>query len=1724
MRIQRRLDPNKRGPAIALVSRHVFAALILGWLAVSGAIAEVSEPAGFVRLVLPGESALMVSMPFDPYDSALDGVFSNQLQGAAGETAADRILHWDRSAQTYRSSFKADNTGDPERDGFWFESGTNWIPSAQTIRSGEGFWIENRHSEQPVFLCGALLLDAVHNEDILHGLNAFGYPYPVSVPLAQTDIVDDGAQGGTNIAEADWIVCPEMQATNWLFQSVGHELHNQWLNSTGAISDAVLQHGQGYWYQRSPTNGFTWSVPRPYAADVFSGGSNAPSIVSLVPSADLDAVALAIACTGQGGEILEVFYQDIEAGASFDSAGTWLVADDEIATLGQSNLVWQDTGSAQRPAVSSVYSRVYVVSRQDVDADGDGLSDGREILVHGTDPELLDTDGDGLSDAAEIEDHGTNPLSFDTDDDGMGDGAEVRWSFCPTSSAAYASLPWADDFESLVAGAVHEQNQWVSDPVDAVQVQTGLVKNGLQALEFSSESGGAVLQHYYGAAGADPVWIDMWLRSVPGSLPDIASQSDDRSAVVAVNEDGILCGWDGVASQWIALTNLPSVAGQWIRLTLALDYETRKWSLYVEGLLRIADLGFADNTLREFSRAQWHGSSGLLSSHLDDVTVTDTEPQHLDNDHDGMPNYWERLYGLDVDSDDTAEDPDGDGLTNQEEYALGTNPIQADTDGDGLADGQEMAWGYNPLASNSVHNLPWSCDFEAGEGYEQGALSGQQGWVVSQGNAVVQSNVAFSGTQAAALQSDEPGQSAVVQNIALGSTGQVVWTDLRMRMIPAPLPEGVPDSRYATAVIRLDSSLVLAGFDGTSSAWITATNSPLTKFLSWLHLTVKRDYDAKTWTLYLDGVPVLKDLGFADQTVTRSSLFLVEGGGTDEALDAIGVANEMPLHIDDDNDGISNADEDANDNGVVDVGETDPFNPDTDGDGMDDGRELDCTFDPLSSNDFARLPWNAGFEPGEGYQTGLLDGQQGWLAGSSVFVQTTVVAFGAQAAELQPVEGQGAEMTRHFGAHNEPIVWFETYARLQPGILPDPSDFPNTHSALFAVSPDGLPCAYDGELSEWLVASLDHRVTSEDWTRVVFRLDYRRREWCLYINGVRVFRNVPFLHSTTRALSRARVVIQDASPVTPAVFVDSMVAQAVEPDLLDNDGDGMLNAWEILHGLNPERASDKWGDLDGDGLTNYEEFLYGTDPSDPDTDGDGISDYEEIHQAWSDPSVADFEGELLTLMTLTGDQTTGRFGEWYTEGGVLSGIEPNGYADYLIALPSNTTYVLEVDVRQGNPLTAERNFDVFATVAGLDLGRVPVIAPYGSTATARFFLPRLDAGECPVRILWKTRGVSSVFQIVAVRLMYYPGPDDNQTGLPDWMDHRAENSFEWYPPQESTLVSPICLEGLSIYASEVGVAASHVPEGMETQEVIVGRTVGCGWFANVALSPTSVTEIAVYDPNSVSWHSNTVTWASLDPFEAPSSRILLRVGDSLLLSAGLVNTGGVTDITIPGVTNYSLAADERVAHVFDTPGSFVVDAAYSSGVLTNTQLQVDVVRAVFDGDPICVLSRQRLWDCALVSADTRVEFDPRLVLSRTALAGGGSRFTLKSGTVDRQGLVARLHEEGPILDGAEVRTLYFDSTTARVVARIFTFADGSDMIEVALRFNDVPPDFEIRLVVFIGGVTFEDGTIERIVTAADIDDMGEYRYRLIRAPQQQTSVCHTTEFFQNGAFILNPAR
>ena len=88
-------------------------------------------------------------------------------------------------------------------------------------------------------------------------------------------------------------------------------------------------------------------------------------------------------------------------------------------------------------------------------------------------------------------------------------------------------------------------------------------------------------------------------------------------------------------------------------------------------------------------------SDGLFDG--DEVNMYGTNPTNRDSDSDGMSDGYEINNQLDPRSaTDALLDKDGDGLTNLQEYQLGTSASVLDSDGDGINDGDEFNQGLNP--------------------------------------------------------------------------------------------------------------------------------------------------------------------------------------------------------------------------------------------------------------------------------------------------------------------------------------------------------------------------------------------------------------------------------------------------------------------------------------------------------------------------------------------------------------------------------------------------------------------------------------------------------------------------------------------------------------------------------------------------------------------------------------------------------------------------------------------------------------------------------------------------------------------------------------------------------------------------------------------------------------------------------------------------------------------
>lgn len=280
------------------------------------------------------------------------------------------------------------------------------------------------------------------------------------------------------------------------------------------------------------------------------------------------------------------------------------------------------------------------------------------------------------------------------------------------------------------------------------------------------------------------------------------------------------------------------------------------------------------------------------------------------------------------------------------------------------------------------------------------------------------------------------------------------------------------------------------------------------------------------------------------------------------------------------------------------------------------------------------LPVLAGFEAAEGYVLGSLHGQQGWTATGTAVVTEADAATGARSALVPPAVPPLA-LSRDFGPHPaNPVVFVDWWTLPQAAASEaDAARFSTLDEMQVAFVRDGESgrlAAFAGDGAgggTWKTARsglpVDGAGYATDWLRLTARLDYTARRWDLFVNGALAAVDLGFAQGSAAALRSFTLLGQAGAPT----LLDDFLAGFDNPLFTDADKDGMDDAWEIAHGLNPA-LDDRNGDVDGDGLTNLAEFLFGSKPNLADSDGDGLADAQE-RTLGTNPNAADTDGDGL---------------------------------------------------------------------------------------------------------------------------------------------------------------------------------------------------------------------------------------------------------------------------------------------------------------------------------------------------------------------------------------------------------------------------------------------------------------------------------------------------------------
>ena len=334
------------------------------------------------------------------------------------------------------------------------------------------------------------------------------------------------------------------------------------------------------------------------------------------------------------------------------------------------------------------------------------------------------------------------------------------------------------------------------------------------------------------------------------------------------------------------------------------------------------------------------------ADHDGDLDTGETDPNNPDTDGGGVTDGIEVLsHGTDPldPCDDIGGDCDGDGLDNETELQLGTDPANPDTDGDGLLDGAEITAGTDPLDDDTDDDgLMDGTEDADGDGAVgagetdpteadtdgDGLLDGTEaGLVTPEGNDtdlgffVPDGDGGATTTDPTLADSDGGGSDDGVED----TDRDGVYEPWDSECDPNDPTDdgGCIDSDGDGLMDEYELNNGLDPYDDDTD------DDGLVDGYEVTHGTDPADADSDG-----DGILDGTELGLTEpQGVdTDPGAFVPDGDS--------GVTTTDPTDDDSDDDGLLDGTEDADHDGVRDATETDAANADSDGDGLLDGTEL----------------------------------------------------------------------------------------------------------------------------------------------------------------------------------------------------------------------------------------------------------------------------------------------------------------------------------------------------------------------------------------------------------------------------------------------------------------------------------------------------------------------------------------------------------------------------------------------------------------------------------------------------------------------------------------------------------------------------------------------------------------------------------------------------------------
>ena len=561
----------------------------------------------------------------------------------------------------------------------------------------------------------------------------------------------------------------------------------------------------------------------------------------------------------------------------------------------------------------------------------------------------------------------------------------------------------------------------------------------------------------------------------------------------------------------------------------------------------------------------------------------------------------------------------------------------------------------------------------------------------------------------------------------------------------------------------------------------------------------------------------------------------------------------------------------------------------------------------------------------------------------------------------------------------------------------------------------------------------------------------------------------------------------------------------------DSDGDQLSDMDEMRYGtshLNP--------DSDGDGLFDYEELkIYFTDPNNADTNGNGIPDAEEVKLNGNNVNLDNVFFELRN--EINGADYTSSTGSWENVNTMAHAKERRGSLTYEVNATNAGIYKLEFVVASAYTTGNDNPFDIYID------GRYIASSIQQLTAATKSFsilTPYLQQGTHSVTVHWDNHRLTE--DLLVKKLKLYCIRNSESSSATNAAEQTAsEKIVEKRNQLESVItsrVSPFCLTG-----------TSEFPELTTINSELAIVFAAKKWMKNIDLNENSAVNATVSFENGAVVKTSSITWKATDIVAESGKTLTVRKGDSLLLTANADSAASWT-ATGEGIS-LSGESGKNQAYKFDAVGKYIINGtslnAAGESIKTGT-LTVNVVDYQFKRDDvICIVHYGREWNINAIPETVNIKTDSRykavFVDTETSstpylkifIDDNKERYNYAVIDTDGKENIIAVQK----IQGVEVFSSNFTGIRQVASTDDLIISDDMKVYNMQIIASPVRPDIEFRINIFVAGVTFEDGTVNKSIKSADFNSNGMYSVNFIRPNEVSTSICHTLKAYQNNEYI-----